>query len=65
MKALYGAENPSPASDVLEGRLIAVALRALELGINAALDFGLWSRDERSALRDAGEARKITRPNKR
>lgn len=55
MKALYGGENPSSASDVIEGRLIAIALRALGLGINVALDFGLWSRDERSALRYAGD----------
>ena len=54
IKALYGAENPSSASDVIEGRLIAIALRALGLGINVALDFGLRSRDERSALRYAG-----------
>jgi hypothetical protein len=38
MKALYGAENPSSASDVIEGRLIAIALRTLRLGINVALD---------------------------
>jgi predicted kinase len=55
MKALYGAENPTAASDVIEGRLITVALRALTLGVNVALDFGLWSRDERSALRHAGD----------
>lgn len=55
MKALYGAESPSSASDVIEGRLIAIALRTLRLGINVALDFGLWSRDERSALRYAGD----------
>src|ERR1700710_1647829 len=54
MKALYGAKNPVSASDVIEGRLIAIALRSLGLGINVALDFGLWSRDERSALRYAG-----------
>jgi predicted kinase len=54
MKALYGVENPSSASDVIEGRLIVIALRALSLGINVVLDFGLWSRDERSALRDVG-----------
>jgi len=54
VKALYGAENPSSASDVIEGRLIAIALRALTLGVNVVLDFGLWSRDERSALRLAG-----------
>ena len=37
--------------DVLEGRLISVALQALRLGTNVVLDFGLWGRDERSALR--------------
>lgn len=36
---------------VLEGRLISVALQALRLGTSVVLDFGLWSRDERSALR--------------
>ena len=53
MKALFGPENPESASDVIEGRLIQIGLRALELGINVVLDFGLWSRDERSALRQA------------
>ena len=37
--------------DVLEGRLITVALRTLRLGTSVVLDFGLWGRDERSALR--------------
>jgi predicted kinase len=36
---------------VLEGRLISVALQALRLGTNVVLDYGLWGRDERSALR--------------
>ena len=53
MKALYGGENPSSASDVIEGRLVLLGMRALELGTNVVLDFGLWSRDERSALRQA------------
>jgi predicted kinase len=53
MKALYGLENPESASDVIEGRLIKLGLRSLELGINVVIDFGLWSRDERSALRHA------------
>ena len=35
----------------LEGRLISVALQALRLGTSVVLDFGLWGRDERSALR--------------
>jgi predicted kinase len=53
MKALYGDRNPPSASDVIEGRLVEVGLRALELGINVVIDFGLWGRDERSALRQA------------
>ena len=36
---------------VLEGRLISVALQALRLGTSVVLDYGLWARDERSALR--------------
>lgn len=53
MKALYGLTNPPSASDVIEGRLIEIGMRALELGINVVIDFGLWGRDERSALRQA------------
>ncbi|MCX5067482.1 ATP-binding protein [Micromonospora lupini] len=53
VKALYGDENPPSAQDVIEGRLIQIGLRALELGNNVAIDFGLWGRDERSALRQA------------
>lgn len=53
VKALYGRENPPAAQDVIEGRLIQVGLRALDLGINVVIDYGLWSRDERSALRQA------------
>ena len=53
VKALYGHENPPPAQDVIEGRLIEMGLRALELGNNVVIDYGLWSRNERSALRQA------------
>jgi predicted kinase len=53
MKALFGPEHPAQASDVIEGRLIRLGMRALKLGTNVVLDFGLWSRDERSALRQA------------
>jgi len=53
VKALYGHENPSSASKVIEGRLIEIGLRALELGNNVVIDYGLWSRDERSSLRQA------------
>ena len=49
---LFG-ESPTADGkrDVLEGRLITVALRTLRLGTSVVLDFGLWGRDERSALR--------------
>lgn len=53
VKALYGDENPASAQDVIEGRLIDIGLRVLELGSNVVIDYGLWSRDERSALRQA------------
>lgn len=53
VKALYGPENPPAATDVIEGRLISIGLRALALGVDVVLDFGLWSREERSALRQA------------
>jgi predicted kinase len=57
VKALYGNENPTSAQNVIEGRLIDVGLRALELGNNVVIDYGLWSRDERSALRQAAADR--------
>jgi predicted kinase len=55
VKALYGHENPPSAQDVIEGRLIQIGLRVLELGNNVVIDYGLWSRDERPALRQAAE----------
>lgn len=51
MISLFGHTQPEGKRDLLEGRLIAVALQALQLGTNVVLDFGLWGRDERSALR--------------
>ena len=36
---------------LLEGRLVALAMDALRLRLSVVLDFGFWSRDERSALR--------------
>ncbi len=60
VKALFGDENPRPAQEVIEGRLIQIALRVLELGTNVVIDYGLWSRDERSALRQAAADRGAT-----
>jgi predicted kinase len=57
VRALYGRENPPSAQDVIEGRLVHIGLRALELGINVVIDYGLWGRDERSALRQAAADR--------
>ncbi|WP_432830073.1 AAA family ATPase [Dactylosporangium sp. CA-092794] len=51
MISLYDGSQPDGKRDLLEGRLIALALQALQLGTNVVLDFGLWGRDERSALR--------------
>jgi predicted kinase len=51
MVCLYDGSQPPGKRDLLEGRLITLALQALRLGTNVVLDFGLWSRDERSALR--------------
>lgn len=57
VKALYGPQNPPAAQDVIEGRLIEIGMRAVELGINVVIDYGLWGRDERSALRQAAADR--------
>ena len=57
VKALYGQDNPPAAQDVIEGRLVQIGLRALELGNNVVIDYGLWGRDERSALRQAAADR--------
>jgi predicted kinase len=51
MISLFDGTQPDDKRDLLEGRLIALALQTLRLGTNVVLDFGLWSRDERSALR--------------
>ena len=51
MIALFDGTQPDGKRDLLEGRLIALALEALRAGTDVVLDFGLWSRDERSALR--------------
>lgn len=51
MIPLFGEPDANGKRDVLEGRLIWLALEALRLGTNVVLDFGFWSRDERSSLR--------------
>jgi predicted kinase len=51
MIPLFGQEQPEGKRNVLEGRLIWLALSALRAGVNVVLDFGVWAKDERSALR--------------
>ncbi len=51
MIPLFGQEEPEGKPNVLEGRLIWLALSALRIGVNVVLDFGVWGKDERSALR--------------
>src|SRR6202034_2878363 len=51
MLPLFGLLDEEERRDVIEGRFISLACRALRLGINVVLDFGVWSKDERSALR--------------
>jgi predicted kinase len=48
---LFGEPEPAEKRDVLEGRFVWLALRSLRLGMNVVLDFGVWGRDERMALR--------------
>ncbi|MFY9934782.1 MAG: ATP-binding protein [Streptosporangiaceae bacterium] len=51
MISLFGEPTADGKRFALEGRLISVALQALLLGTSVVLDFGLWGRDEWSALR--------------
>jgi predicted kinase len=51
MIPLFGESGGDGKRDVLEGRFVWLAIRVLRLGINVILDFGVWGKDERSALR--------------
>ena len=51
MIPLFGESDAGGKRDVLEGRLLWTALRAAGQGLDVVVDFGLWGRDERSALR--------------
>jgi predicted kinase len=51
MVPLFGDSDAAGKRDVLEGRFVWLAMRALGVGTNVVLDFGVWSKDERSALR--------------
>jgi predicted kinase len=51
MIPLFNDNDADGMRDVLEGRFIWLATRILEHGMNVVLDFGVWARDERSALK--------------
>jgi predicted kinase len=51
MIPLFNHNDAGGMRDVLEGRFVSLAMSALGHGINVVLDFGVWARDERSALK--------------
>nr|WP_240896201.1 AAA family ATPase [Kineococcus siccus] len=51
MIPLFGQHQPEGRRTVVEGRLVWLALSALRLGVDVVLDFGVWAREERTALR--------------
>jgi len=51
MVPLFNDNDANGKRNVLEGRFIWLALRALRHGIDVVLDFGVWGKDERTALR--------------
>nr|BFD89112.1 AAA family ATPase [Kitasatospora sp. Xyl93] len=53
---LFGTAEADGKRDVLEGRLLWLALEAVRLGTDVVVDYGCWSRDERSAIRWLVEA---------
>ncbi|MGD0692219.1 MAG: AAA family ATPase [Acidimicrobiales bacterium] len=51
MIPLFDGIQPDGKRDVLEGRLVWLAMRALALGVNVVADFGVWGKpnpDQRS-----------------
>ncbi len=51
MIPLFGRQQPEGKRNVVEGRLIWLARSALRAGVDVVVDFGVWAKDERSALR--------------
>lgn len=51
MIPLFAASQAGGKRDVLEGRFVWLALAVLRLGTSVVLDFGVWGKDERDALK--------------
>lgn len=49
--ARWRSKDRADQRDRIEGKLVQVGMRAARLGVDVVFDFGLWGRDERSALR--------------
>jgi predicted kinase len=49
--ATYTKGVPEPKRDAVEAVQWSIALRALELGLDVVIDWGLWSREEREKCR--------------
>ena len=43
MIPLFGEPEADGKRDVLEGRLVWLAMRVLRLGVNVVVDFGVWA----------------------
>ncbi|MDV9191732.1 ATP-binding protein [Streptomyces sp. SR27] len=56
MLPLFGEADADGKRDVLEGRMLWLALEAVRIGTDVVVDFGCWSRDERCAIRRLVEA---------
>ena len=56
MIPLFGDPEAGNMRYVVEGRLLWVARQALALGVSVILDFGVWVREERRALRHLARA---------
>ncbi|HEY8308241.1 MAG TPA: AAA family ATPase [Lapillicoccus sp.] len=62
MVPLFGESEAGGKRNAVEGLLIGVAMRSLRLGVDVVLDFGVWSRDERTGLRHlAADVGSVTR----
>lgn len=57
MVPLFGEPEAGGKRDDVEGLLIALALRTVALGVDVVLDFGVWSRHERTCLRHLAAGR--------
>ncbi|HEX2863230.1 MAG TPA: AAA family ATPase [Deinococcales bacterium] len=56
MMALFGWGDYRDKREIVEALLWNVAARALSLGVNVVLDYGLWGRSERDDYRARGAA---------